>query len=70
MSKKHRRNKFGKKRRPLADTEKFRERMMRSQEECAQVSTEPVKGGGVITGPMAIVDLLRTHGQDLYPEKP
>ena len=69
MAKKQRRNRFGKKRRPLCDTEKFRERMMRSRAEYAQVPTEPIQGGGMITGPLSIVDLLKSHGEDMTKDK-
>ena len=68
MPKKQRR-KIGKKRRPLHETEEFQARQKRSVAEHAQVTTQPLAGGGMISGPIPIIDLLQSHGEEMIKDK-
>jgi hypothetical protein len=65
MRKQPHRKKSGSQRRPLHETEKFRERMLRSQAEYTEAPPQVTDSGVVITGPISIADLMRSHGQEL-----
>lgn len=67
MAKKDNRRKSGQ-RRPLEETEEYAARKERSQHEYAQVPIQTLHNGARVTGPVAIVDLLKASKDRLYPE--
>jgi hypothetical protein len=68
MFRKNSRKLSGNKRRALCDKEAFHAKQRRAQEEYAAIPKEPLVGGGMITGPLSIVDLMRSHGEAMTKE--